>query len=91
MANKTTKSLAGKRRFGFYFAMSVIMAASLQLLLYVLLLDNTVGPFFISSLRATDAPATATNLSAALVVSPATARFSRSHVVEVRSKFSCLT
>ena len=84
MANNTIKVLAGtKRRFGFYFAMSIILAASLQLLLYVVLLDNTIGPFLISSLRATDAPVISSNLSAAIVVSQATARVSRSHVVEV--------
>lgn len=71
------------KRFGFYFAVSIVLAVCFQLIMYVVLLDNTVGPFNISSLRAMDAPAAGNNLNAAVVVSEATARVSPSHLVEV--------
>ena len=80
MRNHTTK-MPPVRRFGFYFAMAIILALSLQLLIYVLLLDNTIGPFSLASLGADIH--TKWDRTVGLVVSPSTARVAPSHVMEV--------
>jgi hypothetical protein len=79
---KTTAIPSARRRFGFYFGMAILMAACLQGVFYLLVLDNTVGPFSLGSLFARDATPSVAGVRAAIVVSRATARITPAHLME---------